>query len=208
MPDWSKIPDLKEPGKAGKAVSTAYGPPWNRMNGTGVTAGGTDLRPNKQAYIVAVDPRIIPLGTRVWIQPNPFNHNGPFLADDTGGAIKGNRIDFYDWRGRARQLAWGRRKVFVAFSGPKAGETIEEIADSVNDPGVDVGAPIKAVANAVDDLAGTAGQVLSWLTESENWIRVAKIGGGFVMIGLAGSYILKSVAASQVSSVVKSAVKG
>lgn len=93
--------------------STAYGPPWNAINGSGTTAGGTDLRPDKQAYIVAVDPDVIPLGTRLFIWPNPFQHRGAFLADDKGGAINGNRIDFYDWRGRTAQYGWGRRDVQV-----------------------------------------------------------------------------------------------
>lgn len=97
----------------GKFVSTAYGPPWVGIQGTGVTADGTDLRPAKQIYGVAVDPSVVKLGTYLLIQPNPFNWNGAFKAFDTGGAIKGNRIDFYDWRGRAKQNAWGRKSVTV-----------------------------------------------------------------------------------------------
>lgn len=102
----------------GTFESTAYGPPWNAMNGTGTTAGGTDLRPAKQAYIVAVDPNVVPLGTELFVWPNPFNHRGTFLADDTGGAILSKSIDFYDWRGRESQSAWGRRDVQVFKAQP------------------------------------------------------------------------------------------
>lgn len=48
------------------------------------TALGTKLTPYKT---IAVDPRIIPLGTKVEIQGRIY------VAEDTGGAIKGNRID-------------------------------------------------------------------------------------------------------------------
>jgi hypothetical protein len=56
------------PGKGdglGQFDSTAYGPPWNAMNGTGVTANGTDLRPAKQAYGVAVEAEDHPEPVRV-----------------------------------------------------------------------------------------------------------------------------------------------
>ncbi len=48
---------------------------------------------------IAVDPRVIPLGSTVYV--TGYNHNGlpvkgmTFKATDTGGAIKGNRIDIF-----------------------------------------------------------------------------------------------------------------
>jgi hypothetical protein len=56
---------------------------------------------------------VIPLGTWVYVQPNPFGTARPFYAGDTGGAIRGRHIDIYDWRGRASQQAWGARSVTV-----------------------------------------------------------------------------------------------
>lgn len=102
----------------GRYEATSYGPPWNRMNGTGVTANGTDLRPAKKAYGIAVDPKRIRLGSKLYAWPNPFGHRGRFTAFDTGGAIKGDRIDFYDWRGRSAQMRWGRRPVTLSTSAP------------------------------------------------------------------------------------------
>jgi 3D (Asp-Asp-Asp) domain-containing protein len=56
---------------------------------------------------VAVDPRVIPLGSLVFVEGYGFA-----IASDTGGAIKGNRIDLcYDSRSTA--LAFGRKKVKV-----------------------------------------------------------------------------------------------
>ena len=98
----------------GKFGATSYGPPWGGIQGTGVTRTGVNLKDAPHMYGVAVDPDVIPLGTRLKINPNPFNYSGTFVAFDTGGAIKGKRIDFYDWRGRAAQNGWGRRSVSVS----------------------------------------------------------------------------------------------
>jgi 3D (Asp-Asp-Asp) domain-containing protein len=66
--------------------------------GSGVTATGTGVYKG----IVAVDPRVIPLGTRMYIPGY-----GNAIAADTGGGIKGNIIDLgygpgdvMDWRPR------------------------------------------------------------------------------------------------------------
>src|SRR5262249_50617628 len=59
--------------------------------------------------MIAVDPGEIAHGELVYLWPNPFGWKGPFLAADTGGAIQGRRIDFYDWHGRASQYRWGFR---------------------------------------------------------------------------------------------------
>jgi len=49
---------------------------------------GTEVRQG----IIAVDPSVIPLGSQVYIQ-YPDGHGEYARAEDTGGAIKGNRID-------------------------------------------------------------------------------------------------------------------
>ena len=51
--------------------------------------------------VVAVDPRVIPLGSTVWLEGL-----GHFLAADTGSLVRGPHVDVYvtDY-GRARQ--WG-----------------------------------------------------------------------------------------------------
>lgn len=82
-------------------VATAYaagtgGAGWRTATGTGVYRG-----------IVAVDPRVIPLGTRLYIEGY-----GPAVAADTGGAIRGNRIDL-GFGSRAEALQFGRRTVVV-----------------------------------------------------------------------------------------------
>lgn len=74
---------------------------------SGITANGTDLRSNPNQKVIAVDPRVIPLGTKVWVEGY-----GEAIAADTGGAIKGNKIDvFIPTDGQARN--WGVRTVTV-----------------------------------------------------------------------------------------------
>lgn len=132
----------------GQFVTTAYGPPWNAMQGHGVTANGTDLRPARKVYGVAVDPAIIPLGTRLLIWPNPFDYKGTFIAFDTGGAIKGKRIDFYDWRGRASQTKWGKRTAEVNSTS----RISAKLTPPKGDPGF-LGLTVPNPISAVDDMA-------------------------------------------------------
>jgi uncharacterized protein YabE (DUF348 family) len=86
-------------------VATAYdpGPGSCGASADGLTATGAIARKG----VCAVDPRVIPLGTRLWVEGY-----GYAIACDVGGAIKGNRIDVcFDTRSEA--LRWGRRSVEV-----------------------------------------------------------------------------------------------
>ncbi len=65
----------------------------------GITATGFDLK-NKSIEdikIIAVDPKVIPLHSKVYIEFAGWRskYNGVYLAKDTGGAIKGNKIDIF-----------------------------------------------------------------------------------------------------------------
>lgn len=90
------------------------------MTATGYTAG-KESNPNGNGYtytgmkaergVVAVDPKVIPLYTRLYIEGY-----GVAIAADTGGAIKGNRIDLcFDAVREA--LDWGVRPVRVYVLG-------------------------------------------------------------------------------------------
>lgn len=59
-----------------------------------LTASGTTV---KQGRTIAVDPRLIPLGTKVRLTfPSGWEHlNGVYVCEDTGNAIKGHKIDVY-----------------------------------------------------------------------------------------------------------------
>lgn len=57
---------------------------------SGTTATGINLKANPNAKVIAVDPSVIPLGSKVYVEGY-----GEAIAGDTGGAIKGNRIDIF-----------------------------------------------------------------------------------------------------------------
>ncbi len=57
---------------------------------TGITATGINLKTNPNAKVISVDPTVIPLGSKVYVEGY-----GEAIAGDTGGAIKGNRIDVF-----------------------------------------------------------------------------------------------------------------
>lgn len=87
-----------EPGKQLTVSATAY-------STHGGTASGLPTGPG----VVAVDPTVIPLGTRMDIPGY-----GPGVAADTGTAIKGLRIDL--WFPTLKQaLSWGRRTVTITL---------------------------------------------------------------------------------------------
>lgn len=71
--------------------------------GGGTTAMGTHARVGE----IAVDPSVIPLGTRVYVEGYGFAR-----AEDTGGNIKGNTIDVYK-NSQSECLGWGVRNVTI-----------------------------------------------------------------------------------------------
>ncbi|HCE11647.1 MAG TPA: hypothetical protein DEQ24_02560 [Enterococcus sp.] len=88
--------------------STAYSSdPADTLGGGTVTATGQNLLENPMA--VAVDPSVIPLGTRLYVEGY-----GEAIASDTGGAIKGNIIDVH-FPTNAQAEQWGRRTVKVTI---------------------------------------------------------------------------------------------
>jgi 3D (Asp-Asp-Asp) domain-containing protein len=104
------VPDLASRDGTGarnvmNMIATGYdpGPRSCGASADGLTATGRVA----QRGVCAVDPNVIRLGTRLWIEGY-----GDAIACDTGGAIKGNRIDLcFDTYDEA--LAYGRRRVLV-----------------------------------------------------------------------------------------------
>ncbi|MBM7543148.1 G5 and 3D domain-containing protein [Amphibacillus cookii] len=86
--------------------ATAYN--WNcgSCDGRGLTSTGYNLKANPEG-VVAVDPSVIPLGTKLYIEGY-----GYAVARDTGGAIAGNKIDLH-MSSSEEARRFGRRTVKV-----------------------------------------------------------------------------------------------
>lgn len=99
-------------------IATAYTPDPRENGGYNGTAMGTKL----VRGVVAVDPKVIPLGTVLWVEGY-----GVCRAEDTGGAIKGKRLDLL-FETKKEAYNWGRRKVRVAIlpKGYKPGGNVSE----------------------------------------------------------------------------------
>lgn len=92
-------------GRRMHVVTTAYWPKDNAMEGGFHAATGARL-----GYgIIAVDPDVIPLGTRMWVPGYGYG-----IAADTGGAIDGAHIDLcFDTYGEVD--AWGVRRLTIVL---------------------------------------------------------------------------------------------
>lgn len=75
-------------------IATAYSLKGKMANGQKVHSGA-----------IAADPRVLPIGSMVMIEGM-----GIFTVKDTGGAIKGNRIDIW-MPDKRRAMKFGKRKV-------------------------------------------------------------------------------------------------
>jgi 3D (Asp-Asp-Asp) domain-containing protein len=89
-------------------VATAYSLRGRTASGRPVTKG-----------VIAADPRVLPLGTRVRLDAGAYS--GEYLVADTGGMVRGKRIDI--WTPTSREaMRFGRRTVkltVLSFGGKR-----------------------------------------------------------------------------------------
>ena len=93
-----------------ECLATAYDPSPEENGGYGgQSATGVPL----QKGVIAVDPKVIPLGSRVYIEALDGSWSyGYAVAADTGGAIKGNRVDLL-FMTKGECYEFGRRQCRV-----------------------------------------------------------------------------------------------
>lgn len=111
-PIW--VPRVTQASKTIRVEATAYDPgPVDKVRGY---VGDTSIGLRARFGIVAVDPRVIRYRSLLYVEGY-----GIGLAGDTGGAIKGKRVDLC-YNTTREAFAWGRKKVnvYVLGSLPKA----------------------------------------------------------------------------------------
>jgi uncharacterized protein YabE (DUF348 family) len=92
-------------GKEFYVTSTAYTA--NCSGCSGRTATGINLRANPNIKVIAVDPSVIPLGTKVYVEGY-----GYAIAADKGSAVKGYKIDVF-FPSTSDAYRWGRKRVKI-----------------------------------------------------------------------------------------------
>jgi len=91
--------------RALEMLATAYDP---GPGSCGKYANGRTCNGKRAGYgIVAVDPKVIPLGTKLFVEGYGYG-----IAADVGSAIKGNRVDL-GFNSRSGSFAWGKKWVTV-----------------------------------------------------------------------------------------------
>jgi 3D (Asp-Asp-Asp) domain-containing protein len=104
-----QIPESEPEAVPAKAAEAAPASPFQIFSATayslrGRTASGQSVTRG----LIAADPRVLPIGTRVRVEAGPWT--GEYLVADTGGAIKGRKIDI--WTPSSREaMQFGRRAV-------------------------------------------------------------------------------------------------
>lgn len=100
--------DNEEPaGETFEVTATAYTAECDGCSGTTYT--GVDLKNNPDKKVIAVDPDVIPLGTKVYVEGY-----GYAVAEDIGSAIKGNKIDLHVPT-KEEAYSWGVQTVNVTI---------------------------------------------------------------------------------------------
>jgi len=95
--DAAKVLVEKPVSEAIHYVATAYSLRGKTASGRYVSQG-----------MIAADPRVLPLGSRVRLEAGPWS--GEYVVADTGGSIRGRKIDI--WTPSSREaMRFGRRKV-------------------------------------------------------------------------------------------------
>lgn len=132
-------PVVIEPADAGANASSKVLPGTVTLPGETYSATAYSLRGRTASGkpvargLIAADPRVLPIGTRVRVEAGAWT--GEYVVADTGGAVRGRRIDI--WTPTAGEaMRFGRRavKLTVLEIGGKRARTVSSRPRSTNSP--------------------------------------------------------------------------
>ena len=104
----AKTPSRSDDDNVVKEITVSASAYTANCNGcSGITSTGINLKRNPDVKVIAVDPSVIPLGTKVYVEGY-----GYAIAGDTGGSIKGNKIDVF-FPDKSEAYKWGRKQVKI-----------------------------------------------------------------------------------------------
>lgn len=104
----TKTPSRSTTGNVVKEFTVSASAYTASCNGcSGITKTGINLKKNPGIKVIAVDPKVIKLGTKVHVEGY-----GYAVAGDIGGAIKGNKIDVFI-PSKSNAYKWGRKNVKI-----------------------------------------------------------------------------------------------
>lgn len=104
----AKTPSRSDDDNVVKEITVSASAYTANCNGcSGITSTGINLKRNPDVKVIAVDPSVIPLGTKVFVEGY-----GYAIAGDTGGSIKGNKIDVF-FPDKSEAYKWGRKQVKI-----------------------------------------------------------------------------------------------
>jgi 3D (Asp-Asp-Asp) domain-containing protein len=123
--DWSKYPTKKvvATGYTAGIESTGKQPDHPSY---GITYSGVKVKRDLYST-VAADPNVFPIGTILFIPDYGYG-----VVADTGGAIKGNRLDLYYETVKDVYSSWGKKQLDVYVIQMGDGKLTEEQLESLN----------------------------------------------------------------------------
>lgn len=125
----SRMSSSPAPEKAGSPATHTYTATAYSLRGR--TANGTPAGRG----VIAADPSVLPLGSRVWVEAGSLS--GEYVVADTGGGVRGRRIDI--WTPTTHEaLRFGRRAVkltVLTLGGTRHKPTRAKALPSLSSPG-------------------------------------------------------------------------
>lgn len=106
-PSPKPVEKKKPAGESMDFIATAYTISDEEGTKDGITFSETRVT---EGRTIAVDPDVIPIGTKVFVESDSSLVGGYYIAEDTGSAVNGRKIDIY-MQSRSKAIKFGKQKI-------------------------------------------------------------------------------------------------